>query len=184
MTSKSGEFQKYVEDNFLSHALSEPTRKDALLDLLFLNRGLVGDVMVGGCLGHSDHEMVEFKFFGVMRKKASRVATLDFKRANLKLLSELGSTVPLESDFEGLGIHECWSVFKNHILEAQEQSIPLCQKSSKRGRKLAWLNRELLSDLRQKRNCMISRNKVRLHRKSTELWFTCVGRKHRRPKFN
>ena len=56
--------------NFLSQVLSEPTRKDALLDLLFVNReGLVGDVMVGGCLGHSDHEMVEFKIFSVMRKK-------------------------------------------------------------------------------------------------------------------
>lgn len=45
---------------FLSEALSEPTRKDAFLDLLFVKReGLVGDVMVGVCLGHSVHEMVE-----------------------------------------------------------------------------------------------------------------------------
>jgi len=50
----------FVGDNFLSQVLSEPARKDALLDLLFVNReGLVGDVMVGGCLGHSDREIVE-----------------------------------------------------------------------------------------------------------------------------
>jgi len=59
----------------LSQVLSEPTRKDALLDWLFENRGLVGDVMVGGSLGHSDHEMVELKIFNVMRRKNSRVAT-------------------------------------------------------------------------------------------------------------
>ncbi|KAK4810529.1 hypothetical protein QYF61_004492 [Mycteria americana] len=47
VTSKSGKFLKFVEDNFLTQVLSEPTRKDALLDLLFVNReGLVGDVMV------------------------------------------------------------------------------------------------------------------------------------------
>ncbi|KAK4811191.1 hypothetical protein QYF61_019822 [Mycteria americana] len=57
--------------------------------------------MVGGCLGHSDHEMVEFKIFGVMRKKVSRVATLDFKRADFKLFRELLSSVPWESAFEG-----------------------------------------------------------------------------------
>ncbi|KAK4827172.1 hypothetical protein QYF61_015134 [Mycteria americana] len=120
--SRSWNFLKFVGDDFLSQVLSEPTRKDALLDLLFVNReGLVGDVMVGGCLGHSDYEMVEFKIFSVMRKKDSRVATLDFRRGNLKLFRELFSRVPWESAVEGLGVHECWSVFKNHLLEAQEQ---------------------------------------------------------------
>ena len=55
VTSKSGKFQKFVADNPLSQVLSEPARKDAFLDLLFVNReGLVGDVMVGGHFGHSD----------------------------------------------------------------------------------------------------------------------------------
>ena len=72
--------------------------------------------------------MVEFKIFGVMRIKDSRVATLDFRRANFKLFRELFSTVPWESAFEGLGLHECWSLFKNDLLETQEQVIPLCHK--------------------------------------------------------
>jgi len=39
--------------------LSEPTRGGASFDLLFTNREeLVGDVVVGGCLGLSDHEMI------------------------------------------------------------------------------------------------------------------------------
>jgi len=43
-----------VEENFLTELVSEPTRGGASLDLLFTNReGLVGDVVVGGCLGHS-----------------------------------------------------------------------------------------------------------------------------------
>ena len=65
---------KFAGDDFLSQVLSEPTRKDALLDLLFVNReGLVEDVMVGGCLGHSDHKMVEFKVFSVMRKRTAEL---------------------------------------------------------------------------------------------------------------
>jgi len=41
--------------------VSEPTRGGVPLDLLFTNReGLVGDVVVGGHLGLSDHEMTEF----------------------------------------------------------------------------------------------------------------------------
>ncbi|GAB0207221.1 mitochondrial enolase superfamily member 1 [Grus japonensis] len=48
------------------------------------------------------------------------------------------------------GVHECWSVFKNHLVKVQEQVIPFCQKSSKQGRRPAWLNRELLMELQKK----------------------------------
>ena len=88
----------------MSQVLSEPTRKDALLDWLFENRGLVGDVMVGGYLGYSEDEMSEFKIFSKMSKTDSRVATLDFRRANFKVFRELFSR---ESAFEGSGVHEC-----------------------------------------------------------------------------
>lgn len=46
------------------------TRKGSLLDLLFVNKeGFVGDVIVEGCLGHSDNKEIEFQMFGVIRKK-------------------------------------------------------------------------------------------------------------------
>jgi len=67
--SRSWELLEFVGENFLSQVLSEPIMKGVLLDLLFVNReGRVVDVTVGGCLGHSDHEMVEFIIFSVMRK--------------------------------------------------------------------------------------------------------------------
>ena len=68
---------------------------------------------VGGCLGQSDHEMVEFKISSVRIKMVSTVATLGFRRANFKLLRELLSSVPWESALECLGVHEIWSLFKN-----------------------------------------------------------------------
>jgi len=54
-------FLEHVEDNFLTQLVSEPTRESTLLDLLFVNREvLVGDVMDGGHLGHSNHKIIEF----------------------------------------------------------------------------------------------------------------------------
>ena len=45
---------------FLTQLISEPVRGGASLDLLFTNReGLVGDVVVRGHLGLSDHEITE-----------------------------------------------------------------------------------------------------------------------------
>ena len=55
-------FLECVEDNFLAQLVSEPIRGGASLDLLFTDiEGLVGDdVVVGGHLGLSNHEMIEF----------------------------------------------------------------------------------------------------------------------------
>ncbi|KAJ7424019.1 rna-directed dna polymerase from mobile element jockey-like [Pitangus sulphuratus] len=58
---QSRRFLECVEEKFLTQLVSEPTRESALLDLSFtIREGLVGDVMVGGCLWHSEHEMIVY----------------------------------------------------------------------------------------------------------------------------
>jgi len=116
--------------------------KGAVLDLLFLSRdGLMGNVMVAGCLGHSDHEIVEFKIFDDMGKTVSSATALAFGRTGFRLLKAPVSKVPWESAFEGIQVHKCRPLFKSHLLRAQEQAIPMCWKSSKQGRRLAGWRR-------------------------------------------
>lgn len=55
--SRPWEALKFVGGNFSSQVLCEPTRKDALLDLFVTREGLLGDVMVGGCLADSDQQL-------------------------------------------------------------------------------------------------------------------------------
>jgi len=46
---------KQLHDNFLVQILRKSTRKGALLDPLLMNReGLMDELAIGGCLGHSD----------------------------------------------------------------------------------------------------------------------------------
>lgn len=66
--------------------LSENNRKGALLDLFINAEGLVGEVTIGGCLGHNNHEEVEIKIFGDRRKIATRTSTLDLCKADFRLL--------------------------------------------------------------------------------------------------
>ena len=80
---QSRRFLECVADNFLTQLVSEPTREGALLDLLFVNReGLVDEVAVGGRLGHSDHEIMEFSILREARRGLSRTDILNFKRAD------------------------------------------------------------------------------------------------------
>ena len=70
-------FRRFLEcigDKFLTQLVREPTRGGAPLDLLLTNReGLVGDVDVKSCLGHSDHEMVELLILGEPGRGAAKL---------------------------------------------------------------------------------------------------------------
>ncbi|KAK4813827.1 hypothetical protein QYF61_001831 [Mycteria americana] len=145
-------FLERVADNFLTQLVREPTREGAPLDLLFTNReGLVSHVMVGGRLGQSDHEMMEFLIRGEAARGVSKTATLDFRRADFSLFRRLVERVPWEAAPKGKGVQEGWTVFKEEVLKAQEGVVPRCQKTSRRGRRPAWLTKELWLELRKKR---------------------------------
>lgn len=112
-----------MSDTFFSQGLSEPARKDALLDLLFVNIGLVGDVMEGSSLGHSDHDMVKVKIFNIMRKSTAGLLL----RASGEVTQ--GATLA-EYIFEGLGVQKCWSIFKNRLLHRSRQSHGVVSQAS------------------------------------------------------
>jgi len=141
-----------VEDNFLTQLVSEPTRGGALLDLLFTNReGLLGDVVAGGRLGLSDHEMTEFSVRGEVKRGASKTATMDFRRADFGLFRMLVERVPWERVLKGKRVQAGWTFFKEEVLKAQEHPVPMCCKTNQRRRRSAWLNMEILLGLRNKR---------------------------------
>lgn len=140
-----------VEENFLTQVVGEPTRGGDSLDLLFTNReGLVGDVVIGGRLGLSDHEMIKFSILGEVRKGVSKTTTMDFRRANFGLFRTLVERVLWDTVLKGKGVQEGWTFFKKEVFKAQEHAIPMHRKMNRQGRNPAWLNRELLLGLRKK----------------------------------
>ncbi|KAJ7399009.1 hypothetical protein BTVI_119316 [Pitangus sulphuratus] len=67
--------------------LEDPTRNGVLLDLILTNReGLVGDGKVGGSLGCSDHDIVEFS----IRSWRSGEVSEDWNKANVTLIFKKG----------------------------------------------------------------------------------------------
>ncbi|XP_065411777.1 uncharacterized protein LOC135973241 [Chrysemys picta bellii] len=149
---QSRTFLESVGDNFLVQVLEEPTRGRAFLDLLLTNREeLVGEAKVDGNLGGSDHEMVEFRILTQGRKESSRIRTLDFRKADFDSLREQMGRIPWENNMKGKEVQESWLYFKESLLQVQEQTIPMCRKNSKYGRRPAWLNSEILADIKRKK---------------------------------
>ena len=50
--------------------------------------------------------------------------------------------VPWEAVLKGQGVWEGWTFLRKEILKVQEQAVPMHQKMSQVGGRLAWLNRE------------------------------------------
>ncbi|CAM5143904.1 unnamed protein product [Eretmochelys imbricata] len=59
--------------------------------------------------------------------------------------------IPWENNMRGKGVQESWLYFKESLLRLQGQTILMCRKNSKYGRQPAWLNSEILADLKYKK---------------------------------
>jgi len=114
--------------------VSEPTSEGAPLDLFVYGEGLVGDVMVGGHLVHSNQEMTELLILGEVRRGVSRTATLHFWRADFGLFRSLVDRVPWEVVLKGKGVQAGWTFFKKEVLKAQEQATPHMPKDKLAGK--------------------------------------------------
>jgi len=82
---------------------------------------------------------------------ASKTTAMDFWRADFGLFRMLLERVPWEKVLKGKGVQEGWTFFKEEVLKAQEQAVPMCRKTNQRRRRPAWLNRELMLGLRKKK---------------------------------
>ncbi|PKU46089.1 adaptin ear-binding coat-associated protein 1 [Limosa lapponica baueri] len=101
----SRRFLQCIDNSFLTQLVEEPTRREALLDLVLTNReGLVEHITVGGNLGCSDHGKIEFRIVSSTRKPISGTETLDFKRANFDLFKKLLGEIPGHKALEGRGL--------------------------------------------------------------------------------
>ena len=78
----------------------------------------MGDVEVGGCLGQSDHNMVEFSILGGVRRGNSKTATLDFQRADFESFRRLVGGVPWGSVLERKGVQDGWLLFMKVVLKS------------------------------------------------------------------
>lgn len=87
--------------------IEETTKRGTMLDLVLTNKeGLLGNVKLKGSLACSDHKMVKFRILRTERRVHSKLATLDFRRADSEFFRDLISRVQWGKAFEGRGAQE------------------------------------------------------------------------------
>ena len=94
---------------------------------------------IGGCLGCSDHVMVEFTLLSNTGWTKSKVSMLNFKKAEFQLFKELANKVPQEAVLRDKDAQQNRQIFKEAFCRAQVLSIPRRRKSGEEGKRPTWL---------------------------------------------
>jgi len=76
---------------------------------------------------------------------------MDFRRSDLDLFRELLGRVTWDQALEGRGAQKSWSVFKDHLLQAQKQCILRKRNAGKNARRPLWISKVLLDSLKCKK---------------------------------
>jgi len=76
---------------------------------------------------------------------------LDFRKAGFSLLGDLLGRLSERLLWRVRETQDSWLIFRDNLLKAQNLSIVMFRKSSKRGRRPAWISKELLTELKHKK---------------------------------
>ncbi len=119
-----------LEDTLITQIISQPTRENNILDLVFVtDPDLVREGRVGEILSGCDHHLIRFSI-RTEHELIENVSNIsDYRKANFSLAREL---LP-QSTWEGLNfalVDDAWNSFKNKLLEVERSTVPIENRTS------------------------------------------------------
>ena len=97
------------------------TSGDAFLDLVLTDaEELIKELKVGAILGCRDHALVQFEMVRATGPAKSKVRTLNFRRAHLRLFKGLLGEILWEAVLRDKGVEQSWQLFKDSFVRVQD----------------------------------------------------------------
>ena len=155
--SESHRMLEFMDDNFLSQLVAEPTRENNILDLVITSQEhLINNITVGEHLGSCDHKVVRAEINTTTNIVENTTFVPNFRRGNFeRLRSALSHLSPPATAH----VEDAWSYFKNQLLTQQRNFIPNCVKRPTNNKNHPWFNTEI-------KRALIARNNLHKHVKS------------------
>jgi len=136
-----------VDECFLTQHVSDPTRENSTLDLVFSREPeLVSDVQVIENLGNSDHNMLTFQVHHQQRVINSMRPRRDYHCGDDQSIKEQLKTVDWEDVMSG-DMCTSWDNFKGILLDVEERFIPLKRKCESKRCKPVWMSNKALKSV-------------------------------------
>ena len=137
------DFIDEIQDRFLLQLVREPTRSEAILDLILTtDEDLVSNVRVGEHLGNSDHNIIRFDLgLHYARKKSSRKVPI-FRKVNFDALRLEVANI-FKNGLEASSPDQKWEEFKSKLCSVVNKLVPFKNKSGNRLKDPEWFNKEV-----------------------------------------
>lgn len=68
-----------------------------------------------------------------------KLITLDLRTVNFDLFKDLLGRILLNRDLQGGRAQESWLIFRDHLLQAQKQSLSMNRRLGRNTRRPAWI---------------------------------------------
>jgi hypothetical protein len=123
MTAESQRLTDFTTNNFLKQWVLKPIRAVNILDLVFTSEdNIIHNLEIRDSISNSDHKTVFFEIItNIKTYEKKQFITLNFKKANYKLLIENLSTI----DIKNINCANlAWDTFKSEFFKAQNECIP------------------------------------------------------------
>ena len=155
--------------NLLTQLVNEPTQEGTPLDLLFANRGLVGDVTVGGHLGHSNHKTIVF-YSWRSKESSQQNCYLGLLEGRLWPVKEPGWQSPLGGSPEGQRSPGRLDILQEGNLKGTGAGHPHVLKDEPAGKKTSLAEQRALAGTQgKKKEFMTFGRRARQLRRTTRM---------------
>uniref|UniRef100_K7F0U9 Endonuclease/exonuclease/phosphatase domain-containing protein n=1 Tax=Pelodiscus sinensis TaxID=13735 RepID=K7F0U9_PELSI len=147
-------FLDTLNDCFLEQLVQEPTRGEAILDLVLSGaQDLVQEVTITGPLGNSDHNIKTFNIPVVGRiPQQPNTVTFNLKKGNYAKIRRLVQQKLKGTVTKVKSLQAAWTLFKDTIIEAQLKCTPHIKKHCRRTKKEPpWHNNHIKEAVRDKK---------------------------------
>lgn len=152
-TSEAQDSQRlleFMDDNFLTQYVREPTRGNNILDLIIATtENLITSLEVGEHLDTCDHKLVRFRLNISHTNPTIKTLTPNYRLANYSCMKNAirGIHVKLENLNN---TNDQWAKFKQIYMEAQNTYIPMKPRENKSNNKPPWFSINITRAIRDR----------------------------------
>ena len=141
----------FVQDNFLTQHVLEPTRAARILDIVLSSqKEFVENVVIQEPLGSSDHNQLHFDIKIKSDKTKVKKSRRDFRKGNYKEIRKSLAHIDRNDKMKNKTATECWNILRGEMDSAIDSFVPM-KRQGKRSKK-KHLSKEAFRKIRHKQN--------------------------------
>ena len=130
--NNSEKFLELIEDCFLHQHVTEPTRGNNILDLIFTTEeGMVSNLTIESPINSSDHSTISFNLTCATSNhllEDNNINNYNYNIANFQYIKTEIEKIEWDRSFENKSVEEMWNIFLKFIKQIIEENIPKYKK--------------------------------------------------------